>query len=102
MKDSNGFVGFWRKVAIVGSGVTVAAAIIGVETSFAWKVATEPIITAIKEERVARVSADSSIAMTLRLVADNRMTILALLDAPVNDPGRINALRRLRSALRER
>jgi len=66
VRPNGAFIQFWRRVGIVGSGMAVAAAIIGYLAAFSWGLATAPIVrsvdstlAAIREERVARASADT-------------------------------------------
>jgi len=97
--NNNGFVGFWKKVGIIGSGIMVAAGMIGIVTAFAWRVATAPIIQSIAEERIARAQVDSMIVRQLRANEERsqaRFEILAEgLEYPVGSRARKRTLDRL-------
>lgn len=89
---SGEFVAFWKKVGIVGSGIIVAASIIGVVTSFAWRLATQPIVDSIREERISRATADSLLLNRIALLDDKFGVIGEALAHPTGSRARERAL----------
>ena len=100
MSGKNG-VEFSRKVGIVAGALLAVGTLLHIAASFAWVNATRPILSALAEERRARVEGDSLILGKLIEMSHDRVDLMEAMNLPAG-PERTRAFARIRHEWRER